>query len=104
MFGFAISAACIAGLVAIGIHHHRHGCSSDCGCGNGHGHHGFGRRGMMWWVFKKLDTSPAQEKVIRSALDELREKGRDSMRSVKDTRQGVASAIRGETLDDGSLG
>jgi Spy/CpxP family protein refolding chaperone len=55
MFGFVIAAGSLAGLIYL----------------SRHGRHGRGPRGYgMRWLFRRLDASPGQERVIRNALDE----------------------------------
>lgn len=54
-------------------HGHAHGFAHGC---HGHGHHGWRGRGGPYYVMAALDTSPAQEKLIREELGRLRERGR----------------------------
>jgi hypothetical protein len=128
MFGFVIGAVCLIGLIKV-LRHGRHGgCGGGWrghggGCGGhrhgGWGHHrgwddrdgdrgGWGHRGgwgdrSEWFlraVFERLDATPAQEKVIKSAVDEVREAGRAAKDELKKSRVDVAKAVRGPTIDE----
>lgn len=92
MFGFFVGTACLIGLwvVARGGHGHGHGWR---------GRHGFGGRYVLRRVLERLDTTPGQEKVIRSALDELREEARDLRGEARATRGDLATALRADELD-----
>ncbi len=60
---------------------------------------GRGPRRMVRHLFRRLDTSPSQEKVIREALDELRTsawKLRDQGASV---REGLGRAVASDAFD-----
>jgi Spy/CpxP family protein refolding chaperone len=95
MFGFFIGTACLVGLFATLSHRRRHGF--------GHGH--CGHRGMspLWRALDRLDATPGQEKVIRSALDELREEGRAARRDFRASRDDVARVIREPELAPGAF-
>lgn len=90
------------------------------GAGCGHGPRGFGRwggfggwRGGGWrgpggsfWLralFARLDTTPGQEREIRAAIEELRERARDAKGSMKESRESLGKAIGGETFDDAAF-
>jgi len=101
MFGFVIGTLCLVGLIKVARgHHHGHW--------HHHGHHGGGwggdrsarRRWGMRWVFRRLATTPSQEKVILEAaesLDGQREKLRDELRA---SREDLKTALRGEAFDE----
>jgi Spy/CpxP family protein refolding chaperone len=98
MFGFVVGSLCLAGFVAVLTrrpwHHHRWGHGWAHGCGHGHR----GRFGM-YGVFRRLDTSPGQEKAIRAALGELRDTLSAFVPELRATRGDVAEALRAETFD-----
>jgi Spy/CpxP family protein refolding chaperone len=88
--------------------------------GGGCGHRGFGRWGGFrggwggrfsgpggsFWLralFARLDTTPGQEREIRSAIEELRERARDAKSSMKESRDGLGRAIAGETFDESAF-
>ncbi len=64
------------------------------------GFRGFG----MNAVFERIDATPAQEKAIRAAFDELRTKARAVKDDARGMRGDLASALRGESLDAETLG
>ena len=87
---------------------------AGCGAGHDHGppwarHRGWGRRrgpgGSFWLraIFSRLDTTPGQEKEIRSAIEELQDRARDARDGLKTARADVASAIRGEIFDEAAI-
>lgn len=127
MFGFIIGGVCLAGLIAM---RRRARWGGGCGsygyqgggaCGSGHrgwgGHHGgwgghhrgggvdgdFVGDGMLRGLYRKLDTTPGQEKVIAEAFGELR----TALRGMKDemgrARDGIGKAVAGETFDGAPL-
>lgn len=60
-------------------------------------------RGVVYSLLGRLEATPAQEKVILAALDELKEIARDLRGIGRDVRSDVARAIRGSMLDDVAL-
>jgi uncharacterized membrane protein len=132
MLGFLIGAACLVGLVkmvrmghgrrAFGGWHGGYGgyggyggsCSGRRGWGS-HGDHGDwrggagagswggGPRAALRALFERLDTSPGQEKVILSALEEMWAKKRAIGDEFVQTRKDVARAMRGEVFDEPAL-
>ena len=101
MFGFLFGTACLLGLtatVARGRHGHHH-CRD-------HRERGvrFGRgRFFLNRLLDRLDTTPGQEKVIREAVDTVLEEVHAAKRELKGTRVDIASAIRGEELNRGTV-
>jgi hypothetical protein len=55
------------------------------------------------WLFARLDTSVAQEKVIVEAAETLRERARQARRDWQGAREEVASAIRGGAVSPDAL-
>jgi hypothetical protein len=103
MFGFLFGAACLAGLFAVGRRGHGHGYWG------GHGH--WGRRGWghhrgfspLRSVLDRLDTTPGQEKEIRTAIDELMEEARSARRDFRGAREDVARVIREAEIPEGAF-
>jgi hypothetical protein len=54
----------------------------------------------MYYVFERLETTPAQEKAILGVIDSLREKAKGFASNARGARKDVASALRGETFDE----
>ncbi len=74
-----------------GFHHgHGHGCHG--------GHHGRWRGGP-YHVMAILDTSPAQEKVIREEMSRMRERGRVARDEAFAARADLAEVLRADTFD-----
>lgn len=71
----------------------------------GFGRHGGGLYRSFWLraLFARLDTTPGQEREIRAAIEELRERARDAKSSMKESRDGLGRAIGGETFDEGAF-
>jgi len=121
MLGFVFGTVCLVALIKVLRHghhgwygwHHTHGCGSP-GCGGGWGGHhhgpgfgrGFGRWGgggfgdgfLMRGLFSRLETTPGQEKVIRSAFERVRETMREARSEWRDTSE-LSTLLRGDTFD-----
>jgi Spy/CpxP family protein refolding chaperone len=112
-------AAGVVGVVALvkrlvlGRRFGRHAFAGPCG-GGGFGPPWARRRrwarrggiGQSFWlrhVFARLDTTPGQEREIRAAIDDLRDRALDAKSGLPETRASIARAIGGETFDDGAF-
>jgi Spy/CpxP family protein refolding chaperone len=95
MFGFFIGTACLIGLFAVSRRHHHPW--------HGRGH--FGRHGFspLRGVLDRLDTTPGQEKEIRTAIDDLMEEVRAARRDFRGSREDVARVIREEEVPPGAF-
>jgi hypothetical protein len=94
MFGFFIGAACLFGLVAV----------ARGGRRRHFGHHGrWGGRYFFHRLLDRLDTTPGQEKVIRTALQDLKQEAWSLRSEVKQTRSDIAAALRAPELDKALL-
>lgn len=60
---------------------------------------GHGPRRALFHLFRRLDTSPSQEKVIREALDQLREGASGLRADARSARSDLGQAVAGETFD-----
>jgi uncharacterized membrane protein len=99
MLGFLIGTACLVGLVAMVRRGRRHGYGRW-----GHGRWRGGPRGFLNGLFSRLDTSPSQEKVIVSAVDEVRMAFSALRGEAELTRADVARMLSDETFDAERLG
>jgi len=122
MFGFLIGTACLIGLIKVlrgGFRRGRGGWSGgSCGGGGWRGrggddswsesrHGGWDDRGGPFWLrglFQRLDTSPAQEKVIREAIDEMRRSAAELRDEARHTRGDVAKAVKSPSFDETVMG
>jgi uncharacterized membrane protein len=95
---------CLAiGLGILGFAAMRH--ARRChGGGWGYRHHYGRRRWMLHGALSHIDASPAQERAIIAELEKLEERLWGARRGLKDTREDLAAAIKGPTLDDAALG
>jgi Spy/CpxP family protein refolding chaperone len=106
-------AAGIVGVVALvkgiamrrfGYGHHAFG-GGPCG-GEGWGRRSFRGRGGgiggSFWLralYARLDTTPGQEREIRAALEELRERAHDAKTGLPETRDDLGKALAGDVFD-----
>jgi hypothetical protein len=70
--------------------------------------HGFGpgprsEGRWMWAVLARLDLSPAQERVVRSELETLKQKLKAARGEGAQSRSDLARAVRGEDFEEGAL-
>jgi Spy/CpxP family protein refolding chaperone len=132
MFGFFFGTVCLVLLFAHLRRRHYYalyGPSGDdygsgIGCGPGYGHgygyglfggasfgRGFwgrGRRGghrriIARHLLTRLDTTPGQEKAIRSAVDTLRTSLSDGREELHSVRRDLAQAFGSDALDEAAL-
>jgi hypothetical protein len=89
MFGFVIGIVCL--VLLVGVVRRRHW----------HHHHprGFGPRAFLWRLLRRIDATPAQEKVFRDEADLLRETVRGLRGEMKASGKDLAAVLREETLD-----
>jgi Spy/CpxP family protein refolding chaperone len=92
-------------------HHHRHGWHGGFRGGwheggyYGRGSWGGGRgRAGLHMALAHIDATPAQERAIVAEVDKLHERLHAARSTLKDGRADLAAAIRGENLDDASMG
>jgi hypothetical protein len=104
MFGIFIGIVCVVAF--IGVWRGRFGRRwHGYGYARRFGGRGFARGGYfgLYRLFEELDTSPGQEKAIRSALRELRETFAALRPRLKETRHGVALALGNDAFDAGAI-
>ena len=99
MIGLLIGTACLVGLIT----------TLRRGRGwHGRWHHGgrrggWGARAALRVLFERLDTSPGQEKVIASVLEDLWTSKREVGEEFIQTRRDVARAMQGTSFDEAAL-
>jgi Spy/CpxP family protein refolding chaperone len=74
------------------------------GGGGWRGHRG-GIGGSFWvrMLFARLDTTPGQEREIRAAIEDLRDRAMDAKSGMLETHENLGKAIGGETFDDAAF-
>ena len=96
MLFFILGAVCFGAFLKVAFGHH-----------HGHRHHRRGRRKlrfMMDRAFDRLDTSPGQEKEIRSAIDALLDDLKPARREMgKTMREQIREAMGEELFDEAAL-
>ena len=102
MWGFLFGTACVLGMVKAA-----RGCGprwAGCG-GRGRWGGGYGRspRGMLRFLFERLDTSPGQEKVILEAAEGVRTAAGKLEGTFDRVRRAAARSIEGEHFDAAAL-
>ncbi len=60
-------------------------------------------RGMLRWVFERLETTPGQERVISDAVEAMRAAAEPLRGEWSRSRVDVARGLRAETFDRTSL-
>jgi hypothetical protein len=107
MFWFVIGSVCLVAFFAVLRRRHwrRHGWygMGYGGC-HGGGRFGHGRSWHAYRAFELLDTSPGQEKAIRSALAELRKAFGELRPELDATRAQLAQTIGAEQFDATAFG
>jgi Spy/CpxP family protein refolding chaperone len=82
------------------------GCGRFRGHRGGYGAYGGYGPGRSFWLralFHRLDTTPGQEKEIRSALEEVQKAARDAKGEVFGSRESLARALTGESFDGSAI-
>jgi Spy/CpxP family protein refolding chaperone len=103
MFGFVVGIVCLVAFIGVwrgrfGRGFHRHHYRYRRGR-----HFGGGRYFGLYRLFEELDTSPGQEKAIRSALTELRSSATALRPHLRETQRSVSSAFSSEVFDGEAL-
>lgn len=118
MFGFFIGIACLWGLVRV-VKGRRHGYGPWGARGGACGGGPFGRHRRHRWededswedapqkgafflrgIFRRLDTTPGQEKEIQRAVEEVIDAGKALKSDVKGSRRDVAEAFRSDDFNE----
>ncbi|MBI3200616.1 MAG: periplasmic heavy metal sensor [Polyangiaceae bacterium] len=106
MFGFLLGTACLVGLIWVvkGPRHHACRRWDSRHFGEGDPGRGWGGRALQRWLFERLDTTPGQERVMRSAMDDLTDGLHSARRELQDSRKDLARALRADSFDAEALG
>lgn len=98
MFGVLLGGLSLAGLIWTVQ-------GGPDGCGPRHRHHHLERkkRRLLSWVFDELDTTPAQERLIQSAVDELLDELAEARAELFASRGQLAQAFTVELVDEAAL-
>jgi hypothetical protein len=110
MFGCIVLTALFTVLAVKFIAHRRY-CGAHGPRGWGGPWHGFGpgpqseRVGGRWtyWLLSRLDLSPAQEKVVRTEIETLKQKAKDLRDEGAASRADMARAVRGDDFEEEAL-
>jgi Spy/CpxP family protein refolding chaperone len=102
MFGFVVGIVCLIAFIGVWRGRFSRGGRRHYHCHRGR-HFGRGRYFGLYRLFEELDTSPGQEKAIRSALTELRTSVTALRPQLHETRSLVSSAFSSEAFDGGAL-
>jgi Spy/CpxP family protein refolding chaperone len=84
----------------------RDGWGDGFGFGFGHGPGRFrprGRRRLLYGLFRRLDTTPGQEKAIVDLMNGVRERLSEARAELVAARRELAAALGGEVLDPAAL-
>jgi Spy/CpxP family protein refolding chaperone len=67
--------------------------------------HGGGIGGSFWLraLYARLDTTPAQEREILAAIEDLRERAKNAKADLPEARANLGKALGGETFDDSAF-
>lgn len=74
------------------------------GKGRWGGDGGLGRSFWLRALFSRLDTTPGQEREIRSAIEDFRNTARAAKDDLSGSREALAKAMTSETFDDIAVG
>jgi hypothetical protein len=97
MLGFVIGTICL--VLLIGVLRRRHGYGGWHGHPHGGRHRGPGPRAFLWRLLRRIDATPAQEKVFRDEAGQLWETASGLRGELRASRRELAVALRDETLD-----
>jgi uncharacterized membrane protein len=93
MFGFLVGSFSLAGLIWVLRHRDL-----------GRGRHPFRReRRLLNWVFGALDTSPGQERTIRSAVRDLEQDVREMRQELRGVPAELGDALKPDVFDEAAL-
>lgn len=68
-------------------------------CGGGGRRGGIGGSFWLRMLFARVDTTPGQEREIRAAIEDLRDRAKDAKSGMLETRESLGKSVAGETFD-----
>ena len=92
MFGILFGTACLAGFIKVARGRRGHW-----------GRRGGGRQWMLRRLFERLDTTPGQEKVVLTAVDEVEKAAWGLRDELRRSRTQLAEVLRGESFNDAAV-
>jgi hypothetical protein len=100
MLGIVFGTICLVLLVRVLARPWWGGWYGSC-----HGRHRYrhGPRAFLWRLLRRIDATPAQERVFRDEVDALREGARGLRAELQASGRDLAAALRDETLDPQKL-
>ncbi len=101
MFGFVVGTVCLVLLFVVLRRRrwYRANYGYGYGCGGYHGRRSYGPRAWLWGLLRRIDATPAQEKVFRDEVANLLETARGLKETFRASRGDLAGALRDEALD-----
>lgn len=81
----------------------RDGWGDGLGHGRRHFHHFRGRRRLLYGLFRRLDTTPGQEKAIVELMNGVRDRLGEARGELAAARRELAAALGGEVLEAAAL-
>jgi hypothetical protein len=97
MFGFVIGTICL--ILLVGVLRRRHGYWYGHPRCSGGFRGGPGPRAFLWRLLRRIDATPAQERVFRDEAEGLRETVRGLRGEMRAAGRDLAVALREEALD-----
>jgi hypothetical protein len=99
MVGYVLGGVALAVLLVVGARRRHHGWHRH---GHGHGRRFFARR-VLYRVLRRLDATPAQERLVRDEVFGVVDSVKGLRDKAKAARTALAAALRDETLDSQKL-
>jgi hypothetical protein len=97
MIGIVIGTICLVLLVRVLAGRHRWG--GGYGSCHGRHRHGMGPRAFLWRILRRIDATPAQERVFRDEVASLRDGASGLKEELRASGRDLAAALREEKLD-----
>jgi hypothetical protein len=102
MLGFIFGTICLVALIGVLRRGRHRWYGHGYGYGGWHGR-GWGPRAFFWRLLRRIDATPAQEKVFRDEVVSFIDAARGMRDTWRASRSELAGALRDESLDRGKL-